>query len=181
MRSVLGFAGRVLVWLVLLGAGAAIVVAVLVPRIAGATPYTILTGSMRPAMPPGTLVVDRPVDPETLRTGDVVTVQLTSGRPVYVTHRIVAVERRLDGGLRFQTQGDANDVADDELRRPEQIRGKRWYSVPYLGYVSNAISGQHRQVAVYVVAAGLLAYAVRMFATARRRTPQPAGRRRKEE
>ncbi|RYJ02767.1 MAG: signal peptidase I, partial [Actinomycetales bacterium] len=67
------------VWVLLLGFVAMLVVSVLVPRLAGATPYTVLTGSMRPTMPPGTLVVAKPVDPEALEVGDVVTVQLRSG------------------------------------------------------------------------------------------------------
>ena len=31
---------------------------VVIPRVSGSTPYTILTSSMRPTYPPGTLVVD---------------------------------------------------------------------------------------------------------------------------
>lgn len=162
MRTVVDVVGRTLVWLVTLGALAVITVAVLVPRVAGATPYTILTGSMRPQMPPGTLVVVKPVDPAQLAEGDVVTLQLESGEGQYVTHRIVSVEHRLDGELRFVTQGDANDVADEDLRRPEQVRGERWYSVPYLGYVSTVLTGQQRGTAVTAVASGLLLYAAWM-------------------
>jgi predicted ribosomally synthesized peptide with SipW-like signal peptide len=48
--------GRLVAGLVILAAVAALVVTVLVPRLTGATPYTIRTGSMTPALPPGTLV-----------------------------------------------------------------------------------------------------------------------------
>ena len=47
-------AGTVLTAAVLVAAAAVLAVAVLVPRLAGATPYTVLTDSMRPAYPPGT-------------------------------------------------------------------------------------------------------------------------------
>ena len=40
---------RAVSWVVLLGATALVTLAVLVPRVAGATPYTVLTGSMSPA------------------------------------------------------------------------------------------------------------------------------------
>ena len=183
MRRTTKFTVQVAVWMLLLALVAMLTVAVLVPRLAGATPYTVLTGSMRPTMPPGTLVVSKPVDPDTLQVGDVVTVQLKSGRAVYVTHRISAVKHRLDGTTRFETKGDANDVADGDLRLPEQIRGKRWYSVQYLGYVNNVLTGKQRQTAVYVVAGALIAYAVWMFGSGvrdrTRKTPQP-GRRKKE-
>ncbi|WP_162246463.1 signal peptidase I [Aeromicrobium sp. Root495] len=171
------------VWALLLGFVAMLVVAVLVPRLAGATPYTVLTGSMQPTMPPGTLVVAKPVDPEALEVGDVVTVQLRSGQDVYVTHRVSAVKHRLDGTTLFETKGDANDTPDGDLRLPEQIRGERWYSVQYLGYVNNVLNGQQRQTAVYVVAGGLIAYAVLMIGSGvrdrTRKTPEP-GRRKKE-
>jgi len=82
---------RAVSWVVLLGATALVTLAVLVPRVAGATPYTVLTGSMSPAYPPGTLVVVRPVDLADVRVGDVVTYQLRSGEPAVATHRVVGV------------------------------------------------------------------------------------------
>ena len=157
---------RVTGLLVMLVAVAAVSLAVLVPRLAGATPYTVLTGSMSPTMPPGTLVVVRPVDPADIEIGSVITYQLKSGDPTVVTHRVV--EQGFDGmgELVFRTQGDANDVADPQWVRPVQIGGERWYSVPYLGYVSNVLTGQERQLGVYLAAAGLLGYALLMFAGA---------------
>ena len=56
-RSATGWLARTAAWFVILGIGAVVTVAVLVPRIGGGTPYVVLTGSMRPHMPPGTLVV----------------------------------------------------------------------------------------------------------------------------
>lgn len=162
-RTVVHSTRLVLTWLVIVVCVGVVAVAVVVPRIGGATPYSVLTGSMRPDYPPGTLVVVRPVPADELQVGDVVTVQLTSGRSGFVTHRIVDVVTSLDGTRRFRTQGDANDVADAELRLPEQIRGRLWYAVPYLGRANTAIDGQQRQVAVYAVAGALLVYAGAML------------------
>ncbi len=52
MRSVLGWAGQVFAWLVILAMVSLLAVAVVIPRLGGATPYTVLTGSMQPGMPP---------------------------------------------------------------------------------------------------------------------------------
>jgi signal peptidase len=82
---------RVLRVLALGCAVALALVGVVAPLVLGATPYTVLTGSMRPTYPPGTMVVVRPVDVERVAPGDVVTYQLASGRPEVVTHRVVAV------------------------------------------------------------------------------------------
>lgn len=165
---------RVASWVVVLSAASVLVVGVLVPRLAGATPYTVLTGSMRPAMPPGTLVVVRPVDPEDIGVGTVVTYQLKSGDQSVVTHRVVTQGLDAQGAPIFRTQGDANDVPDELWVRPVQIRGEKWYSVPYLGYASNALTGDQRQVGVYSLAGLLLAYAASVYIKAiRRRLRRP--------
>jgi signal peptidase len=150
-------------WGVILSATVVLTVAVLVPRLAGATPYTVLTGSMSPAMPPGTLVVVRPVPVEQIVDGSVITYQLESGRPTVVTHRVVATGITLGGERRFTTRGDANTAVDALPVRPVQVRGAVWYSVPYLGHLNHMLTGKERQMAVYIVAAGLLGYAAFMF------------------
>lgn len=159
VRSTLGWIGQVLAWLIILGVAAALVAAVLLPRVAGATPYTVLTSSMRPSYPPGTLVVVKPVEFQRIATGDVITYQLESGKPAVVTHRVVKVSVALTGERRIVTQGDANGVADAAPVRAEQVRGKVWYSLPYLGHVNNALTGSQRQIATYGVAGLLGLYA----------------------
>ncbi|GAB4004781.1 signal peptidase I [Nocardioides ultimimeridianus] len=178
MRTTLGWLGQVFAWLVILGVVVALAVAVFVPRLAGATPYTVLTGSMRPHYPPGTLVVVKPTDTDDLQTGDVATYQITSGEPEVATHRILAVGVNLSGDRVFTFKGDANDAPDPRPVLPVQIKGKLWYAVPYLGYLNNALSGGQRQIAVWVVSALLIGYAAFMFVGAmrdrRRRPEQPA-------
>lgn len=164
----LRWVGQVLAWVVILGATSAIVVAVLIPRIAGATPYTILTSSMEPNYPPGTLVVVRPTPVEEIGVGTVITYQLESGRRATVTHRVTSVGYRADGERVFTTRGDANDSDDAEPVIPVQIRGTLWYAVPKLGWMSNVLQQEQRNTAVYVVAGGLGAYALWMFGSALR-------------
>jgi signal peptidase I len=175
LRAALGWCGQVLSWVVILGFTAIIAISVLIPRIGGATPYVILTGSMEPTMPPGTLVVVRPVAPEKLGVGTVITYQLKSGDPTVVTHRITRVSVTLTGSYRFQTQGDANDAPDEKLVRPIQVKGERWYYVPYVGYITNLVTGSQRHAFTIVVVIGLFGYAAWMFIGAardRRRTPR---------
>jgi signal peptidase len=163
----LGWVGRILAWLVILGIGTIVTISVLIPRIAGATPYVVLTGSMRPTMPPGTMVVVKPVKSGDVGIGDVVTYQLRSGEPTVVTHRVVATTY-LKGEPIFQTQGDANNVADEKWVRQVQIRGVKWYAVPYLGYVTSAITSGQRHVATVAIVTFLLGYAAFMFGSAGR-------------
>lgn len=159
MRRGWEVAVQAVAWTVVVGCLAGLAAAVLVPRLAGATPYTVLTGSMRPALPPGTLVVVRPVALDDVAVGDVVTYQLRSGDPAVVTHRVLAVGVRADGERVLTTQGDANDVPDAEPVREEQVRGRLWYAVPLLGRASTALTGSERRTVVDAAAVGLLVYA----------------------
>ncbi len=151
---------RVLAWTVLLAVTAVLVLAVALPRVGGATPYAILTGSMKPSFPPGTLVVMRPVDADDIGVGTVITYQLESGEQTVVTHRVAGVAINPKGERVFITQGDANNIADEKMVRPVQIRGALWYSVPALGYANRYLTSDQRSQLTFVVAAALLAYAV---------------------
>jgi len=168
LRSVSGFAWRVLVWLVLGVAVLVLAVGVLIPRLAGATPYNIQTGSMRPHYPPGTLVVIKPTDPSKLRVGEVATYQINSGEPEVATHRILSIGTNLKGQRSFIFKGDANPSPDPAAVRPVQIRGRLLYAVPYLGRINNMMNGHDHQVMVYVVATALIGYAAFMLTGALR-------------
>jgi signal peptidase I len=176
VRAALRLAGRGLAAAVVVVAGAALVLGVLVPRLAGATPYTVTTSSMEPALDVGTLVVVRPVAPATVSTGDVMTYQLRSGEPAVVTHRVVGLGTTAGGDRTFVTRGDANAVADPRPVREVQVRGTVWYAVPWIGHVSSLASGQQRQAVGTVVAVGLLAYAAVLVVRElrARRTEAPA-------
>jgi len=159
----MSWVGRIAAWLVILGVSAILAIAVLIPRMAGATPYVVLTGSMRPEMPPGTLVVVKPVKAGAIGLGSVVTYQLKSSKPDVVTHRVVALGFDGKGRRLFHTQGDANNAPDATWVRPVQIRGERWYAVPYLGYVTTFITGEQRHVALIAIVTFLLGYSGVMF------------------
>jgi signal peptidase len=134
---------------------------VVVPAVSGSTAYTILTSSMEPGLPPGTLVIVKPIDPEDIRIGTVVTYQLESGSPMVVTHRVVEIQSpNLPGGdPSFITKGDANAAPDAEPVKTVQVRGALWYSVPLIGWVNNIVNGDLRAVVIPVVAGLLFLYA----------------------
>lgn len=160
-RAVISRMWQLTAWIVLGVIVLVLAVAVAVPRLTGATPYAVLTGSMEPDYPPGTLVVVKPVAAVDIAVGDVITYQLSSGRETVVTHRVVAVGAPTSGagGRTFRTQGDANSIADQAAVRPVQVKGRVWYSVPYLGHANDVLSGHQREAGVLLVAGALLAYA----------------------
>ncbi|WP_229051182.1 signal peptidase I [Aeromicrobium sp. Leaf350] len=169
---------RTAIWLTLLAAVALLAVMVVVPRLGGGAPYTVLTGSMEPGLPPGTLVVIRPTDIDDIDVGDVVTFQLVSGERTTVTHRVIGKTLDEEGDPALLTKGDANNAPDDGIVLEEQVRGTLWYSVPYLGHL-NVAAVEERALATRVVAVLLLGYAafagVGLFRSRRARLRAEAG------
>jgi signal peptidase len=175
-RRYASLVAAVLSWVVLLAVLAFVVVAVVLPRVAGGHAYTVLSPSMTPTYPPGSLVVVRPVDVAAVGIGDVVTYQLHSGRPEVVTHRVVAISTGTDGSVALTTKGDHNAEADPAPVVPGQVRGMVWFGVPLIGYVGSWLTGSVRLLVLALVVGVLVFYAALMFlaagrdARARRRT-----------
>lgn len=150
---------------------------VVIPVLTGAHAYTITTGSMRPGLPPGTLVVVRHADPASIKTGDVITFQLRSGDPTVATHRVVGRTFKADGSTAFVTRGDANNTDDADPVLPRQVVGKVWYSIPYLGWVNDLLTGGVRAWLIPVAASLLFGYgAWTLIGTARGRLRRRLGR-----
>ena len=155
----LGLSGAVLLVVIALA-----LIVIVVPKAAGATPLTVLTSSMEPGLPPGTLVVVRPTHVDDLAIGDVVTYQIQPGEPAVVTHRIIALNASTGGDRSFTLQGDNNSAPDAEPVLAEQIQGSVWYAVPLVGYVSLAMNGENRSWIVPAASVLLFAYAGFMIA-----------------
>jgi len=142
-----------------------LVVAVGVPIATGSDTYAVLTRSMEPGLPPGTLLVVRPTPAADLHVGDVVTYQLNSGKPDVVTHRIVRVEASSGGTMRYVTRGDANAVADASPVRAQQVRGRVWYAVPDIGWLAIVKNGTSLQPWLVGVGALLVLYSLVLIAS----------------
>ncbi len=150
-------------WAVLLAAVAVLAATVVVPRLAGAHTYAVLSASMEPTLAPGSVVIVRPVDVEDIAVGSIITFQMETGKPAVATHRVVTQAMR-DGDKRiFRTQGDANEISDRRWVRPVQIKGEVWYSVPFVGRATNLLSSSARDIGIVATAAALFGYAALMF------------------
>jgi signal peptidase len=139
---------------------AVLTVLVIVPRLTHSTALTVLTGSMRPAIPAGSVVIERKVDPTALRVGDIATYQQTPRRAVYITHRIKAIDTTTTPML-LTFKGDANDVVDPMPVPVTAVRGKVWVEVPYVGRLRQVFAGGGlRTVALILGVLGLGVYSV---------------------
>jgi signal peptidase len=111
-----------------------LLVATIGPRVLPYRTFSVLSGSMAPTIPVGSMIFDREVDASELAPGDVVTFHPPGHGDKLVSHRVVRIEEKENGRF-LVTRGDANGVTDD-WRIPAQGRGLRYeFHVPYLGYV----------------------------------------------
>lgn len=109
----------------------AVAAVILVPMILGFREMAVLSGSMAPNIPVGSIVYVKPVDdPAVLEPGDVCTYTLAGGDTM-VTHRVVSVD---PDSRTLVTKGDANNTEDGAISF-DQVFGEAQFHLPYLGYI----------------------------------------------
>ncbi|MDD5083663.1 MAG: signal peptidase I [Candidatus Moranbacteria bacterium] len=92
--------------------------------------FTVLSGSMEPAIKTGSFIVTRPM--QEYWVGDVVT-RRVGDESVTVTHRIIGKFQQ-DDAIIYHTKGDANELMDEDDVKQSDIVGKVAYILPYAGY-----------------------------------------------
>ncbi|WP_051569425.1 signal peptidase I [Alkaliphilus transvaalensis] len=105
-----------------------------IPTLMGYSPMSVLTGSMRPMLEPGDMIITKNVAAEEIEVGDVITYRVDSY--TLVTHRVIAIIEE-NGRINFQTQGDANNTIDQSLVTPEALVGSLVFRIPKGGYLVN--------------------------------------------
>jgi signal peptidase len=105
---------RVAGWVVAVACVALLVGVGVGPRTGRYATLTVLSGSMRPGIPEGSIVVITPERPDQIRVGQIVTYAVPEGDHHVVSHRVVEIVAGGDQPI-IRTQGDANDTPDPWL------------------------------------------------------------------
>ncbi len=92
----------------------------------------VVSGSMEPCLKVGSLVVTRPVNPEAIIVGDIITFKPTTIGETTITHRVISIGKA--SPLYFITKGDANGRHDPFSVPARNVAGKICFHVPYMGY-----------------------------------------------
>jgi signal peptidase I len=116
-----GFVGVIFILIVLT------IVTSRTPLLAGFRSLVVLTGSMEPNLPVGSVLYVQ--KQPSYNKGDVIAFQ--SGN-VNITHRILEVETK-NNQLFYKTKGDANNASDLDLVSSESVLGKQSFYIPFLG------------------------------------------------
>ena len=108
-----------------------IVAILLIPKIFGYSSLAVVSGSMEPEYPVGSIVVTKEIEFSEIEVGDVITYKLSDS--TLVTHRVVEIDKE---NQTLITKGDANETNDISPVSSSQIYGKVYSDIPYMGYIS---------------------------------------------
>lgn len=115
-----------------------------VPRVMGYNIYTVITGSMEPAIPTGSLVYVKGVPAADVKEDDVIAFYGSNNSSAIITHRVVANSEIMG---EFITKGDANKTKDMNPIPYADYIGKVVFSVPVLGGVAQAFTSLAGKIA----------------------------------
>lgn len=151
------FLGSLIMWAAIL-----LCLVLTAPRLAGIKTYVVISGSMEPAIPVGSMVYSKAVDPKTLQTGDVIVFYSSKVGPgdagtkdvIPITHRVVLNDTKAG---EITTKGDANDQADISKVTYLNVEGKVIFHIPHLGYLAAPLSSTTGKIAIaLIILAGYL-------------------------
>ena len=90
---------------------------IFLPDFTNLTRYRTIGDSMNPSLKAGTTILVKPVEPETIKTGDIIVFKTDD--PLLMMHRVIGTK-----GWKFQTKGDANEFPDSQPVSREKVIGK---------------------------------------------------------
>lgn len=101
------------------------------PLAAGCHPVVVLSGSMEPTYPVGSVIYYRQAAFDEIAAGDPITFRAGEDGAL-VTHRVA---EKLEASQEFVTKGDANETADPSPVSYASVVGKALeLKIPYAGY-----------------------------------------------
>lgn len=104
------------------------------PKLFGYDMLAVVSGSMEPNIPVGSIVYVREVPFEDIEVGDVISFNVS--QDTLVTHRVEEID---ENKQEITTKGDANNTNDGEPISYSNVKGKVFFSIPFLGILSQAI------------------------------------------
>lgn len=133
-------------------------------RFVGVQVYSVISGSMEPEYPVGSLIYVKEVDAYEVEVGDVITFVLSNDMPA--THRVIDIDYETQ---HFYTRGDANYSIDEATGEKiytedpavhfKNLIGKPVFMIPLLGYVAYYIQHPPGMYIALAVGAIILALA----------------------
>lgn len=124
------------------------------PRLFGYEVYSVVSGSMEPAIPTGSLVYIKEAEPETIEEKEVIAFYSPSNEDAIITHRVVT--NKVVSG-EFETKGDANQANDPQPVPYANLVGRVTLSIPIAGkLLAGIVTTEGKIMIVAVVAVSVI-------------------------
>lgn len=123
----------------------------------GIRAFSVLSGSMEPTIPTGSLVIVR--DTGSYEVGDVLTVLPSGPNQKTITHRVDSIQTNEESGVTgYWLKGDANENVDREIISEGRVVGEVTFHVPYVGRLIGFAQSQTGFIVMIIMPATILAY-----------------------
>ena len=122
-----------------------VVVPAFLPKVLGYQTYHVVSGSMEPEIPVGSLVLAKTEDPADVMVGDIIVFRKAGA---VVTHRVV--ETRIEDE-QFITKGDANEISDMQPVSFRQLLGTVRHHYAHLGTILGFFSTLFGKIFLLVI------------------------------
>ena len=142
------------VWLAF-GLAGGLALAAGAPVLAGYHSFTVMSGSMRPTLGVGDVVVTKKIAARDARVGDIITFHDPDDRSRMITHRVTAIHIAGERAL-VTTKGDANNHAEHWGIAQTGTVGRVSYHLPLIGWGLVWTHGRYARIALVVIPALLL-------------------------
>ena len=133
------------------------------PKVLGYQAYTVISGSMEPAISIGSLLYVKDIEPKEVVEGDIIAFYGGRDTNAVITHRVVENKVEIK---EFVTKGDANQTVDMNAVMYHHLIGKVEHVIPELGFVAQFITSPKGKMTAgcMVVAAVILQFVASLLA-----------------
>ena len=115
-----------------------------IPKFFGISPLIVLSGSMEPEYPIGSLLYVNQHNLDDIKIGDAITFYIDES--TLVTHRVVGID---ESSCTYITKGDANEVNDGSPVSFDDVLGVPIINIPKLGIFADWLSHKSGKI-IYV-------------------------------
>lgn len=132
-------AGQVLRWIGIITMVVVIsaCLSLVIPKLAGYDAYVVVSGSMEPAIPVGSIVFSKETDPAQLQSGDVIVFIDPARGTTPITHRVVSNDTAAGSII---TKGDANESEDIDPVTYDNVLGRVGIHIPRMGFAAATLT-----------------------------------------
>ena len=132
-----------------------VLIPLVLPRLQGYQTYDVVSGSMEPEIPIGSLILVKPIDPLEVKENDIIAFY---SEATVVCHRVV-YNNTFEG--KYTTKGDANADVDLTETKYDQLIGIVEHHYPFLGMVGSYIDSASGKLLIgELIVIGLLLHIV---------------------